>query len=73
MLYRAEDWQLPTLLIHGRGDDEIPASISIEFDEDAPSSRLELFAAGHIRSYNADPERYRDVVTNFLDGLVTDD
>lgn len=66
VLYRAEDWDLPTLLVHGRDDREVPVSISEEFAADASDARLERFDAGHVRSWNVDPDRYRSLLTDFL-------
>lgn len=65
-LFRAEDWRLPTLLLHGRHDDQVPASIAVEFAEDAPDARLELFDAGHVASFDADPVRWTQAVARFL-------
>lgn len=67
VLFRSEAWDLETLLIHGIDDTQVPVSISEEFADDAPRARLEAFVAGHVRSWNVDPDRYRDLITGFLD------
>ena len=66
-LFRAEDWELPTLLLAGEHDDQVPASIAVEFAEDAPDATLELFDAGHVEASTTHADRWAGAVSRFLD------
>jgi pimeloyl-ACP methyl ester carboxylesterase len=57
---------LPTLIVWGEKDRMIPVAHAHAAAEAMPGSRLELFAgAGHF-PFNEDPERFADVVTDFV-------
>lgn len=60
--------RLPILLLHGEADDFVPCAMSRQIAEAcAGPVRLETFpGAGHGGSYLSDPERYRDLVLDFL-------
>ena len=59
---------LPILLIHGEADDFVPCAMSREIKEACKGPvQLETFpGAGHGASYLTDPERYREIVLDFL-------
>lgn len=69
LLARTEDWELPTLLVHGANDDQVPWAIGNEWAAQGPQTTLATFSAGHVRSYNVQPNAYRDAVVAFLDSL----
>ena len=58
----------PTLVIHGTEDERTPLSSSRELAVARPDVvRLEVFEhAGHMLSWNVDPERYETAVIEFL-------
>jgi uncharacterized protein len=63
--------RVPTLVFHGTSDQVIPISVSRQLEARA-SEVVELVespAAGHVMSWNADPERYEGYLTRFLDRL----
>lgn len=63
--YLAED--LPTLLVWGDRDGVIPVTHGRLAHEAMPGSRLEVFAgAGHF-PHHAEPERFVDLLTAFVD------
>jgi pimeloyl-ACP methyl ester carboxylesterase len=63
-LYRAS--QLPTLIVWGAKDPFIPVSHAIAAHEAIPGSRLEIFeGVGHYPHCEA-PERFIDVLINFI-------
>jgi pimeloyl-ACP methyl ester carboxylesterase len=63
--YLAED--LPTLLVWGDRDGVIPVTHGRLAHEAMPASRLEVFAgAGHF-PHHAEPERFVDLLTSFVD------
>ena len=60
---------LPTLFIHGGDDKFVPTSMVYEVF-DAQKGPKELYiseGAGHAQSYIVNPERYKEVVTAFLE------
>jgi alpha-beta hydrolase superfamily lysophospholipase len=63
--------QVPTLVFHGTSDQVIPISVSRQLETRAPSvvELVETPAAGHVMSWNADPERYEGYLTRFLDRI----
>lgn len=62
---------VPTLVFHGTSDHRVPISISRQLVSRVPDLvRLEeIPAAGHVMSWNANPERYEKLVEGFLSGL----
>jgi pimeloyl-ACP methyl ester carboxylesterase len=64
-LYLAK--HLPLLLVWGEHDSLIPASHGQAAHEQLPGSRLELFAdSGHFPQLD-EPERFLDVLVDFID------
>jgi len=65
---RVDELTTPILLLHGVEDDMVPVSISDRFAERRGDIvRYERFpGAHHTRSWNLDPQRYEQVVTEFL-------
>lgn len=66
---RAESMiRVPTLVFHGTSDSRVPISISRQLDARLP--RLvqlhETPAAGHVMSWNANPDRYAKILETFL-------
>ena len=65
-LYLAEG--MPTLIVWGERDPMIPAAHGIAAHSLIPHSRLELFAdAGHY-PFDEDPERFAEVLADFITG-----
>ena len=63
-LYLAES--MPSLIVWGERDPLIPADHGRAAHRAMPGSRLELFAdAGHF-PFNDDPDRFVDVLTDFI-------
>lgn len=67
-LGRADEFDLPILLLHGDQDETVPIATSDEFAAARPDLvTYEVFpGAGHVQSWNLDPERYEEVVRRFL-------
>jgi uncharacterized protein len=63
--------RVPTLVFHGTSDQVIPISVSRQLEARARDvvELVETPAAGHVMSWNADPERYEGYLTRFLDRL----
>lgn len=69
---RAEEiLRVPTLVFHGTSDQRIPISVSRQLEARAPKTvdLIETQAAGHVMSWNANPERYERYLTNYLSSL----
>lgn len=62
---------VPTLVFHGTSDLSIPISVSRQLEAAVPGvvELVETPAAGHVMSWNANPERYERYLENFLDRL----
>lgn len=61
----------PTLLIHGADDETVPLALSQQLADEQPD-QVELVVvpdAGHVASWNADPEAYDARLTDFIEGL----
>ncbi|HJS71269.1 MAG TPA: alpha/beta fold hydrolase [Acidimicrobiia bacterium] len=60
--------RVPTLVFHGTSDQVIPIAVSRQLEARVPSlvELVETPAAGHVMSWNADPERYDRYLTGFL-------
>lgn len=68
----ADILQVPTLVFHGTSDHTIPISVSRRLQAAVPHlvDLVETPAAGHVMSWNADPDRYERYLANFLDRVV---
>ena len=58
----------PVLVHHGADDQSVPVTQSISFAEAAPDQvrLIQVPGAGHVGSYNVDPEKYIEEVLSFL-------
>ncbi len=58
----------PMLFIHGTADTFVPFSMLDEVYKatDAPKERWEVAGAEHAKSYDTEPEKYREKIKNFL-------
>lgn len=69
---RADELQVPTLIVHSENDDFVPYGPSAALAEKNPLVTFERFSgAGHTREWNVDPERWERVVTSFLGRVLT--
>lgn len=69
---RAEDIiGVPTLVFHGSSDQRVPIAISRQLEARLPDLVLleEVQAAGHVMSWNANPDRYEKTLEAFVEGL----
>ena len=64
----ADEFDHPILLFHGTDDQTVPFSVSERFAEARPDLvTFEVFEnAGHVASWNTDPQRYETAVREFL-------
>jgi hypothetical protein len=62
---------MPTLVFHGTSDLTVPISVSRHLAARLPGivELIETTAAGHVMSWNADPERYQRYLGGFLERL----
>jgi hypothetical protein len=60
----------PVLLVHGDRDPVVPVELSDAYAAAEPDlvTYLRIEGAGHVSSWNTDPERYDAAVAAFLDG-----
>lgn len=67
-LDRAGELSVPILLFHGAMDDTVPVELSDQLAETRPDlvTYLRFDDAGHVRSWNVDPVRYEQALTDFL-------
>ncbi len=63
--------RVPSLVFHGTSDARVPISISRQLEARVPDlvQLEETPAAGHVMSWNADPDRYEKLLEGFLRGL----
>ena len=63
--------EVPTLVFHGTSDQRVPIAISRQLEARAPQlvTLVETAAAGHVMSWNANPEAYERRLTRFLSTL----
>ena len=64
--------RLPILFIHGDGDDFVPVEMSMENHKACISQKQLVIipGAGHALCYPADPETYRNALTEFFTPLL---
>jgi pimeloyl-ACP methyl ester carboxylesterase len=60
--------RIPALVHHGTEDQSVPVSQSISFEEAAPDlvQLIQVSGAGHVGSYEANPEEYIAEILSFL-------
>ena len=64
---RAEELTVPTLILHGTGDDSVPIRVSAALRDRRPDLvELEPFDAGHTLAWNSDPDWWRTAVSSWL-------
>ena len=63
--------RVPVLVHHGSDDQTVPVEQSIAFAEQSPElvELVQVDGAGHVESYEVDPESYVRAVLDFLDQL----
>ncbi len=69
---RAEEiLNVPALVFHGTSDQTIPILVSRQLKARSPElvELVETPAAGHVMSWNADPERYEGYLLRFLERI----
>lgn len=61
----------PILVHHGTADDSVPVETSIDFADAAPDlvHLIQVESAGHVESYEINPDKYVDEVLNFLEAV----
>lgn len=64
---------VPTLVFHGVEDDRVPIDVARRFRDRAPNwvQLVEVESAGHVTSWNVDPESYERVLGEFLEQQTT--
>ena len=63
---------IPTLVFHGIEDDRVPIAVSRRLQAEAPD-RIELVEveeAGHVTSWNVDPDSYEETLGRFLTEIL---
>ena len=69
---RASELTVPTLILHGTGDDSVPIRASEALRDRRPDLvELESFDAGHTLAWNSDPDRWRTAVSSWLSNHVS--
>jgi hypothetical protein len=70
-LKRARELAMPVLLFHGDEDDKVPVATSEALAKARPDivTYVRTAGAGHVRSWNADPNTYEKAVRDFLGRL----
>lgn len=66
-----ETIRVPALVFHGTSDRRVPISVSRQLEARVPElvELVETPAAGHVMSWNANPERYETYLSRFLERL----
>ena len=69
---RAGELEAPILLFHGDDDDTAPVATSDALAEARPDivTYVRVAGAGHVRSWNTDPDAYGAAVRDFLNGVT---
>ena len=67
-LRRADELAAPILLFHGGDDEKVPVRTSDQLAAARPdlTTYVRVAGAGHVRSWNSDPETYEAAVNDFL-------
>ena len=67
----ADEFSQPILLLHGTADATVPFSVAQRFATARPEDTtfVRFQGAGHVRAWNADPDRYARAVKDFLETL----
>lgn len=67
----AQTVQVPTLVFHGTSDKSVPIAVSRQLEAAVPEhvELVETPAAGHVMSWNADPDGYERRLEGFLSRL----
>ena len=67
-LARSSELDTPILLFHGTEDAVVPFSTSKDLAEGRPDIVMPFFVegAGHVLSWNVDPEKYEEALAEFL-------
>jgi alpha-beta hydrolase superfamily lysophospholipase len=62
---------VPALVFHGTSDQTVPISVSRQLEARVPQlvELVETPAAGHVMSWNANPERYETYLARFLERI----
>ena len=62
---------VPTLVFHGTSDQRVPIAVSRQLEPKTPDmvTLVETPAAGHVMSWNANPERYEKRLARFLGSI----
>lgn len=65
---RADRLRVPVLVVHGDADDWVPVETSRDLAAANPEKvrLVEFPGAGHVASWNADPDRYEELALSFL-------
>ena len=71
-LNRVDELNVPILLFHGDDDDTVPIETSNALAQAWPDlvTYIRVPGAGHVRSWNVDPEAYEAAVRDFLQALM---
>ena len=69
---RVDELSVPILLFHGDGDKSVPQRTSEALAEARPDlvTHEAFDGAAHVKSWNADPERYEEAVAAFLERVA---
>ena len=70
---RAQRYETPMLVFHSSGDESVPASSSQDLAIARPDivQLIDVEEAGHVRSWNFDPERYETELISFLNSTLS--
>ncbi len=63
---------MPLLMIQGAADETVPQAVNDRFMNEGPgqgNAYLVVPGAGHVLSWNVDPEGYEKAIQGFLKGL----
>ncbi len=67
----SETLRVPALVFHGTSDQTVPITTSRQLEAAVPGlvELIETTAAGHVLSWNVDPQRYAGYLTRFLERI----